>query len=187
MKVKEYWDERYANGGDSGRGSYNEHYEFKTNMINSIIEKYNIKSITDFGCGDGNQISDLKVNDYLGLDISKEAVKLCTDKYVNDNTKSFIVYDNETILENSDLTMSLDVIYHIFEDDLFEKYMNDLIMYSNDYILIYSSNFEDINWNQHVRHRQFDKMLINVATLVEHIPNILPDCSADFYLYKLIK
>jgi len=187
MRVKEYWNERYANGGDSGRGSYNEHYTFKTNIINNIIDKYNIKKIIDFGCGDGNQISDLKISNYLGLDISNESIKLCTDKYVNDITKSFKVYDDESVLEKCDLTMSLDVIYHIFEDDLFEKYMNDLIRYSNDYILIYSSNFDDVNWTQHVRHRQFDKKLINIATLVEHIPNILPDCSADFYLYKLIK
>ena len=64
--------------------------------------------------------------------------------------------------------------------------MNDLIRYSNEYILIYSSNFDSTEWNQHVRHRQFDKKLTNVAVLVEHIANILPDCSADFYLYKLL-
>ena len=186
MKVKEYWNERYTNGGNSGRGSYNEHCVFKTNVINDIIEKYNIKSITDFGFGDGNQINGIKIDKYFGLDISKEAVKLCSDKYLNDNTKTFKVYDDETKLENGDLTMSLDVIYHIFEDDLFDKYMSDLIRYSNEYILIYSSNFDDVEWSHHVRHRQFDKKLTNVAILVEHITNILPDCSADFYLYKLI-
>lgn len=187
MKVKEYWDDRYRNGGNSGRGSYNEHYEFKTNIINNIIDKYNIKSITDFGCGDGNQIDGLKINKYFGLDISEESIKLCQNKFLVDNSKTFKMYENETSIESSDLTMSLDVIYHIFEDDLFEKYMDDLVKYSNEFILIYSSNFDDGEWYQHVRHRKFDVKLTSVAELIEYIPNILPDCSADFYLYKIKK
>ena len=56
MKVKDTWEEHYNSGGNSGRGSYNEHFTFKTNVITNIINKYEIKSVTDFGCGDGNQI-----------------------------------------------------------------------------------------------------------------------------------
>jgi predicted TPR repeat methyltransferase len=187
MKVKEYWNKRYIDGGNSGRGSYNEHYEFKIKVINDIIKKYDIKSITDFGCGDGNQIGGLNIRKYLGLDISEEAIKMCVTKYSTDTTKTFEVYNNEVKLKKSDLTMSLDVIYHIFEDNLFDNYMNDLIKYSNNHILIYSSNFNDKEWRQHVRHRRFDQKLATVAALIEHIPNIFPDCPADFYLYKLIK
>lgn len=185
MNVKDYWDKRYFDGGDSGRGSYHEHYEFKTKIINEIIKKYEIKSIIDFGCGDGNQISGLNVQKYIGIDISTEAVKLCTNKYINDTNKSFMVYDENTKLVKSDLTISLDVIYHIFEDDLYEKYMNDLVSNTKKYILIYSSDFEDTEWNQHVRHREFSKKMNEITELVEFIPNILPNCSANFFLYKL--
>jgi predicted TPR repeat methyltransferase len=184
MNVKDYWDGRYSSGGDSGRGSYNDHFEYKNSIINDLIKKYNIKSITDFGCGDGNQISDIQIEYYNGLDISSSAIELCEKKYCNDGNKKFKVYNQNYLSdEKTDLTMSLDVIYHIFEDDLYNQYMNDLVNTSNKYVLIYSSNFEDTKWNNHVRHRKFDDKLTNLI-LIERFDNPLPDCSANFYLYK---
>jgi SAM-dependent methyltransferase len=187
MKVKDTWEEHYNSGGNSGRGSYNEHFTFKTNVINDIINKYEIKSVTDFGCGDGNQISKLNFEKYTGLDISQKAVNLCEEKHSGDKTKTFSVYDsNYTPSIKTDITMSLDVIYHIFEDDLYLKYIDDLIKTSNKYVLIYSSNYNDDKWQQHVRHRKFDEALPKNLELVQKIDTIFDDCSADFYLYKII-
>jgi hypothetical protein len=65
--------------------------------------------------------------------------------------------------------MSLDVIYHIFEDDLYLKYIDDLIKTSNKYVLIYSSNYNNDKWQQHVRHRKFDEALPKNLELVQKI------------------
>ena len=188
MNMKEYekvWDKHYSDGGNSGIGSYNEHFEYKTNIINDIIEKYQIKNIIDFGCGDGNQISNLNIEEYLGVDVSIEAVKICQTKYKDDLNKKFELYDETFKNKNkTDLTLSLDVIYHIILDESYYKYMNDLINSTNKYVLIYSSNFDDLNWESHVRHRQFDKQITQEFELIKKINNILPNCSADFYLYK---
>ena len=35
---KDYWEDRYKNGGNSGKGSYNELSIFKSVIINSVLE-----------------------------------------------------------------------------------------------------------------------------------------------------
>ncbi len=182
---KDHWDNHYKNNGNSGIGSYGELCEYKINIINDYIEKYNIKSIIDFGCGDGNQIKSINIKNYIGLDVSKESVHICTQKYSNDSTKKFFLYDQnvELNIEPADLTLSLDVIYHICNDSDYNKYMHDLSKNSKKYILIYSSNFDDNKWQSHVRHRKFTDKMEN-HKLIDFIKNKSPISSADFYLFE---
>ena len=97
-----------------------------------------------------------------------------------------------------DLSISLDVIYHLFEDNVFNLYMQNLFNSSNKYVCIYSSNI-DMKWAPHVRHRKFtdwiDKYLSNTWKIKEYIPNKYPfdpkkidsTSFADFYIYEKIK
>ena len=52
-----YWEKRYSTNGNSGIGSYDKDAESKSNYINDIIKKYNLKIINDYGHGDGINIS----------------------------------------------------------------------------------------------------------------------------------
>jgi hypothetical protein len=64
--------------------------------------------------------------------------------------------DNINDMTKADLCMSLDVTYHIIEDEYFELYMKNLFELSNRYVLIYSINSNDNKNSQpHVKHRQF--------------------------------
>ena len=116
IDYKTYWENRYKSGSTSGLGSYGNYAELKSNIINKIIDNYSIKSICDFGCGDGNQISTIKIPSYTGYDISQSAVDICKHKYTNDPTKTFknINEYNDTLV---DMNMSLDVIYHIIDEN----------------------------------------------------------------------
>ena len=152
-----FWEERYKGGGDSGRGSYNtDHanfFDFKTNYINNIIQEHKVKTINDFGCGDGNQIKDLRGFDtYKGYDISNEAVSKCSNKYENNPKYNF--YSEYKNWAKADLSMSLDVLYHIMEDDLWLLYINDLFNFSNKLVLIYSVD-DDTLKAPHVKSRNF--------------------------------
>ena len=40
-----------------------------------------------------------------------------------------------------ELSLSLDVIYHILDDNEYKKYMEDLFKFSNKYVIIYSNNY----------------------------------------------
>jgi hypothetical protein len=154
----EYWENRYQKGGNSGDGSYGRLANFKADYINSFLRKKIIDSAIEFGCGDGNQLSLINYPQYLGLDVSQTVIKNCGMKFRNDLTKSFLLYDPHAFFNSgflkADLTVSLDVIYHIVERSLFEKYLLHLFGSSSKYVLIYSTNYEKAE-TTHVVHRNF--------------------------------
>jgi len=49
MKTEQYWEQRYARGGNSGDGSYGDLALFKAQVINDYIKKLNIMSMNDWG------------------------------------------------------------------------------------------------------------------------------------------
>jgi len=186
-----YWKDRYKKGGNSGAGSYNELAEFKANVINEFITEKKIKTIIDFGCGDGNQIEKLKVHNYVGYDISEEAITICNSKFKNDKRKAFRTLD-EYIDEKAELTISLDVLFHLVEDNVFNEYMFRLFRASNKYVIIYSSNFNK-QTAPHVKHRKFTDWIeknITEFNLTKIIKNKFPyngdvttGSYSDFYIY----
>ena len=182
-EVTEIWETRYSKGQDSGTGSYGDNYIFKRDVIKDIIEKYGIESIVDFGCGDGHQISELDVSKYVGYDISRTVVDLCNKKYLNDETKSFHLIDRY-LLEDFDLAMSLDVIYHIINHNDFIEHLNLLFSPHHKYVVVFSTNHDQEQTILHILHRNFTKYVEENTNfeLVEIIENDLE--SADFYIYK---
>jgi hypothetical protein len=196
---KDYWEERYANGGNSGSGSYNNLALFKASIINNFVDKNKIKTVIEWGCGDCNQLLLANYKNYIGYDVSKTAIKICQKKFKNDTTKTFIhLSDNVLMDKKADLSISLDVLYHILEDDIFNIYMKNLFNSSKKYVCIYSTNY-DSQQIQHIKHRKFtdwiDKYISNEWKIKEHIPNKYyfklnnqdSISFADFYFYEKIK
>ena len=139
----EYWRNRYAVGQNSGAGSYGEMAQFKADTLNSFLTRMAIESCIEFGCGDGNQLDLLKIPKYLGLDVAPGAIDLCTAKFDSDVSKSFAVYlpahfTNRAFLE-ADLTLSMDVILHLIEEDAFQSYMENLFTASTRYVAIFTT------------------------------------------------
>lgn len=196
-----YWEQRYNKGGDSGAGSYGRLAQFKADIINRFIAENQLKSAIEFGCGDGNQLGLLNLERYTGFDVSKQSIALCSEKYKNDDGKAFFLYDSVSFVDTfhvfqADLTMSLDVIYHLTEDDVFEKYVRDMFNCSTRHVLIYSSdkNEQTRHQAQHVKHRKFTKWIeenISGWSFEKKIQNEFPlednaqeESFADFYVYK---
>lgn len=191
-----YWKTRYQTGGNSGAGSYGKFAEFKAGIINQFVDLNHINFVIEFGCGDGNQLSFLKFPRYLGFDISDVALSLCRKKFEGDCSKKFkLIYEYNQ--EMADLTISIDVIFHLIEDSIFEEYMNVLFSASKHYVIIYSSNFEDQNKfskEKNIKHREFTKWVqgnMKDWILIEKIPNIYPyygdhtlGSFSDFYIYR---
>jgi SAM-dependent methyltransferase len=194
-----YWESTYKSGGNSGEGSYNRLAEFKAEFLNSFVTKENPDLVIEFGCGDGNQLGLIKYKNYIGLDVSQTAIKICRDTYKTDKTKSFFTYgtsSDEYKLESevADLSISLDVIYHLLEDEVYEKYMSDLFRASKKFVIIYSSNY-DTPLNHHERDHKFTEWIDKNKPewkLINHTPNKYPYKSsdpentskADFYIFK---
>lgn len=192
---EKYWETRYASGGDSGTGSYSRFAEFKARILNEFVAAHDVRTVIEFGCGDGNQLVLATYPEYLGIDVSDTIIAVCKKKFSADNSKTFKQirdYHQET----AELAMSLDVIYHLLEDDVYEQYMRSLFASATRYVVIYSSD-SDKNAgfeNTHVRHRKFTQWIdTNVSDwkLMAHIPNEYPykgdyttGSFADFFMYK---
>lgn len=193
---EKYWSKRYAQGGNSGPGSTNHDLaNFKASMINAFIESKNIYTIIEFGCGDGAQLRLAKYPKYIGFDISDSAINLCIQFFHQDATKKFKLLNSYND-EKGELCLSLDVIYHLIEDEAYINYMHVLFSSSTKYVIIYSSNTNKQEFIQppHVKHRAFthwiEKNLTNWA-LIQFIPNKYPyngnrynTTFSDFYIYQ---
>ncbi|NRB56821.1 MAG: hypothetical protein HRU39_12720 [Salinicola sp.] len=198
FNVKNYWNERYKLGGNSGAGSYGRLAIFKAEVINSLLRQHDIKNLIEFGCGDGNQISLFDTNlQYYGIDISEKSVSICRKKFTTDTNKKFSTVDEfSRHPEIADATMSLDVIYHLVDDDLYHQYMKNLFMHARKLCIVYSANIEERTHDSHVRKRNFTdwvKTYANDWLLVETIPNKYPmipgsnpneTSFADFYIFR---
>lgn len=189
----EYWEERYVKNGNSGAGSYGRLAHFKADVLNKFVSDNKINSVIEFGVGDGNNLSLFKFNKYLGIDVSKTILSSVSKMFYGDNTKSFI-HTTEFNNQRADLSVSLDVIYHLLENEVFNKYMNNLFVAADRFVIIYASN-KDEPQAQHVRHRKFTDWIEKNKPdwkLQEIIHNKYlfdvkdPDNTsfADFYIFK---
>jgi hypothetical protein len=191
---RRYWEERYAGGGNSGVGSHSKFAEFKAEVLNAFVAENHIDTVIEFGCGDGNQLMLANYPEYTGFDVSTTAIDVCRSKFGGDDSKSFKLlelYAGET----AELVLSLDVIYHLVEDDEYKNYMTTIFAASTSYVIIYSSNTdENHHKHKHMKHRKFaDWIEANAAgwSLERHILNKYPFMGdhqqgsfADFYVYK---
>lgn len=190
-----YWESRYSGGADSGAGSYGLLARFKADVLNEFVAKHQIDEVIEFGCGDGNQLRLAKYPMYLGFDVSDTAIARCKSLYKSDDRKQFSSmkdYRGET----AELALSLDVIYHLVEDDVFDMYMRSLFSASKRFVVIYSSNTEEDagRLSAHVRHRKFTSWIETNEPewkLTEHLPNPHPfdgdlenGSLADFFMFE---
>lgn len=183
---KNYWETRYKGKGNSGAGSYGVEADFKSKYINTIINDNNIKTINDFGSGDSNQIGLITGFDkYTGFDVSATALTICRNKFKDNDKYDFVSSVSDMTI--ADMTISLDVTYHIIEDEYFNEYMHNLFNLTNEYVLIYSVNNDNNKKSAiHLKHRKF------VDWVKEHYPEFklidtsyfTKDNGVGFFLFK---
>jgi hypothetical protein len=155
-----FWEGSYAQGGTSGNGSCGALAEGKSRFLNELARERAVHSVIEFGCGDGNQLSLAQYSSYTGLDVSRTAIGLCQRRFSEDPAKSFFLYDGACFTDRAgiftaDLALSLDVIYHLTEDMVFETYLTHLFTAGRRLVVIYSTNAEISRTAPHVRHRHF--------------------------------
>ena len=182
-----YWNDRYVNGYNSGAGSYNQLAQFKADILNNFIEKNQIKSIIDYGVGDGNQLKLINTENliYTGIDVSEFIISKCKEEFENDKTKRFIhVNDIDNDLKG-ELILSCDVIYHLIEDHVYKEYMDNLFSMSKKYVIIYAPN---INYNEtiHVKKREFIENIFDKYPNFNLVKRIKGNIGCPFYIFQKI-
>jgi hypothetical protein len=190
----DYWESRYRTGGDSGAGSYNRLAEFKAEFLNGFVADHKILSVIEFGSGDCAQLKLARYPAYIGVDVAPAAVEMGRAQFGTEAGYSFYHTSELPADLTAELSLSLDVIYHLVEDSVFERYMNQLFDAATRYVIVYASN-EDRAWSSpHVRHRKFTQWIDEHRsdfTLIERVPNKYPfdekdqdnTSFADFYVF----
>lgn len=200
-----YWQQRYESGGNSGAGSSGPLARYKAEFLNEFVAAQSIATVVEYGCGDGKQLRLANYPGYLGIDISLDAIERCRELFDGDETKGFLAIQQgglatATSYLSADLALSLDVIYHLVEDNVYEDYMVDLFELGRRFVVIYSSNDDDNSSGgfAHVRNRRFtDWVDANVSReweflAVEPNPHKAPSSKggaeqtsiADFYVFR---
>jgi hypothetical protein len=179
-------------GGTSGMGSVGRLARFKATTINRFVAGNGITSMIDLGCGDASQLALLELPaDYVGVDVSPSALALCSTQFPE---RRFITPEVLRTLPPAELTLSLDVIYHLIEDDLFAATMRTLFAWATRFVVIYASNRDAAASSPHVRHRRFTDHVASTEPdwrLLAHLPNPYPydhacpdkTSFADFFIY----
>lgn len=197
----EFWNQHYINEGNSGTGSYHRLAKFKAEIVNEFLRNEHIETVIEFGCGDGNQLSLIHYKQYTGTDVSEYIVNKNREAYREDKTKKFyctLTEREQYMNRRYDMSISMDVIFHLLEDQVFSSYMEDLFTVASKYVVIYSSNHEEYTEWPEYRHRNFISYIQKYITgweLYRFIPNKYPyeigkegeTSSADFYFFKRLR
>lgn len=195
-----YWNTRYAQGGNSGTGSYNHLAQFKSDTVNAFLIQNSIVTVLEIGCGDGNQLQQVKYVKYIGVDVSPIIIEKNREKFKNDSEKQFYctLTEREQYANRSyDLTISMDVIFHLLEEKVFHQYMDDLFTLSEKFVVIYSSNHEEYTCWPEFRHRNFTGYIQEHYPdweVIKYVPNKYPyqigkeseTSASDFYFFRKI-
>ena len=103
--------------------------------------------------------------------------------------KEFDEHNNQ----RADLVLSLDVIYHLIEDETYYSYMKNIVDACNKYLIVFSSNRNELTDTAHVKHRKFTEDLPSNIKLINYIENPFFDKKnyniyfADFYFFEKVK
>jgi SAM-dependent methyltransferase len=188
----EYWDNRYRAGGTSGMGSVGRLAQFKAATVNQFIAANGITSVIDLGCGDASQLALLELpTNYVGVDVSPAALARCTAQFPG---RRFLLPDELRTIPPAELTLALDVIYHLIEDHVFATALRTLFAWAMRFVVIYASNLDAASPSPHVRHRRFTDHVAATEPdwrLLAHLPNPYPfdqaapdeTSFADFFIY----
>ena len=163
---RRYWNARYRWGGYSGQGSRGRIAEGKIAFVNKFCREHDVKSLVELGSGDGFCAAGIGIGNYLGLDISEAAIAAARKRCAGTPHK-FAPIDGKSSEEIAGIVaanlgalpeaaLSMDVILHLVEDDVFETYLKTLFSISSKYILIFSTD-KDLPRADHVRHRRYSK------------------------------
>lgn len=157
---RSYWEDRYRRGDTSGIGSYGRLAKYKAEFLNGFVEGRGLETVIEFGCGDGNQLKLATYPRYLGIDVSETAIRNCIRQFRDDPSRSFLAYRTGAFADpagfvRADVALSIDVLYHLVEDEVFEQHLRDVFAVATQFVVVYSSDEPAQTRGPHERHRAF--------------------------------
>lgn len=160
MHGVQWWERWYAAGGDSGPGSRGAAAQWKADAVNAFVLRHQIKTLFEMGCGDGGQAALLSVPSYVGYDPSATAVRRARERVQTDQFNQFRWFTDRPNMgprvdwnQRAELGLSMDVLYHLFDDQEREDYIATLFAVATRFVLIYTTRDSSHDYPGHVWHR----------------------------------
>ena len=113
---------------------------------------------------------------YLGVDVSRSAVKACKKIFRTDSTKRFQTYNPLRPLKVGmfDATVSLEVLMHVIDEDAFVATLDNMFSHARKLVILHAPLFELISYRpgSPERHRELfpylEKYDFEIADIVVH-------------------
>ncbi len=130
-----FWNNRYKNYPQlgSGVGSRGEILDYKRRLLKYVTFPFKLKKVLDVGCGDLEFTKTIEFKNYLGIDLSNEALELCRQKRPDWDFQNVSINDTDGVF---DLVMCFDVLIHQSSQKDFENLLNSICEKSQNRILI---------------------------------------------------
>ena len=130
-----FWNNRYKNYPQlgSGVGSRGEILDYKRRLLKYVTFPFIDSKVLDVGCGDLELTKTMKFNNYLGIDISNEALELCRQKRPDWEFKNLPISNLNDVF---DLVICFDVLIHQSNNKDFENLINEICNKSQKRVLI---------------------------------------------------
>jgi SAM-dependent methyltransferase len=135
--------------GSSGPNSAAHLTPLLRQRLSTLLEKMNIQSILDAGCGDANLIRHMSLNNihYTGLDCVPKMIQKNQADFCNQPTMRFQVSDILTdALPQVDLILCRDVV-HYLPNPLIQELLSNFIRSGSTYLLITHNLFSPSSAN----------------------------------------
>jgi SAM-dependent methyltransferase len=178
--AKRHWNRRYAEGHNSGAGSYGEPLARKIDWLSRLRP---VRSITDVGCGDFNFGANLlrRFSDatYIGLDTSEVIIRRNRRLYSSERV-SFRMTREGAKFPVSDLVLCVDVLFHILLEQQYQEMLQTLELSWRKYLAISAYEYDGFS-KVHVCIRKFDPEIFGKPVLREVIEE---DGQMYFYIFE---
>ncbi|QNJ96716.1 methyltransferase domain-containing protein [Constantimarinum furrinae] len=135
-----FWNLRYSLYPElgSGVGSRGEILDFKKRIIKYATYFAKESTITDVGCGDIELTRDFSFQNYTGLDVSNEALKLGKEKRPDWNFENKSITSDE--ISESDIIFCFDVLIHQSKKSDFQEIVKSIVKKGNRRIIVGAYN-----------------------------------------------
>ena len=159
--VLRYWKNRHRRGRGHwesvGRGSVGKLARYKAGLVNELVQEVDAVRIVDLGCGDGRQADRFHVPEYVGLEVSEHAVAEARKRLAKHPNRTAHVWEPSDLLpETGCIALSMDVVFHLVDDELHDAYMRALFQAGTKAVAIYSTDYEG-EPQGHMRHRNVSR------------------------------
>ena len=130
-----FWNWRYATNAElgSGSGSRGKQLADKRELLAALLDILQPRSVLDVGCGDGETTRDLPLPDYVGLDLSEEAIGRARRTRPDGDYRLGTLADHAI---EAELTLCIDVLIHQADRDSYRATVRSLLESSTRALLV---------------------------------------------------